>query len=90
MLKFLPKYIQRIQETEPNLDTHIFRGQSDAKWPLRSGALRRMNTEGITLNGNSLFIKESLDYHRGLLDRARRVIPYGDKDQSSTPLRVIL
>ena len=88
MLQMLPKYIQRIQETARNLDTHVFRGQSDARWPLRSGAKRRLNADGIE-NGGPDFLAEYLDYHRSLLDRARRVMPYGDKDQSSTPLQLL-
>ena len=28
MLQILPRYIQRVQETAGNLDTHVFRGQS--------------------------------------------------------------
>ena len=88
MLQMLPKYIQLIQETALNLDTHVFRGQSDARWPLRSGATRRLNADGVE-NGGPDFLAEYLDYHRSLLDRARRVIPYGDKDQSSTPLQLL-
>ena len=88
MLQMLPKYVKRIQETAPNLDTHIFRGQSDARWPLRSGATQRLNADGIK-DGGPDFLPEYLDYHRSLLDRARRVMPYGDKDQSSTPLQLL-
>ena len=88
VLQILPKYIQRIQETARNLDTHVFRGQSDATWALRSGATRRLSAEGTT-DDTPFFIDEYLDYHRVLLDRARRVMPYGDKDQSSTPLQLL-
>ena len=88
MLQILPKYIQRIQETARNLDTHVFRGQGDARWPLHSGATRRLNADCIE-NGGPDFLAEYLDYHRSLLDRARRVMPYGDKDQSSTPLQLL-
>ena len=88
MLQMLPKYIQRIQETARSLDTHIFRGQSDARWPLRSGATRRLNADGIEKSGPDFFA-EYLDYHGSLLDRARRVMPFGDKDQSSTPLQLL-
>ena len=86
MLQVLSKYIQRIQETARNLDTHIFRGQSDARWPLRSGATRRLNADGIE-NGGPDILAEYLAYHRSLLVRSRRVMPYGDKDQSSAPLQ---
>ena len=88
MLQVLSKYIQRIQETARNLDTHIFRGQSDARWPLRSGATRRLNSDGIE-NGGPDIPAEYLDYHRSLLDRARRVTSYGDQDQLSTPLQLL-
>ena len=87
-LQVLPKYIQRIQQTARSLDTFAFRGQSDATWPLRSGAARRLNAEGIT-DERDLFTDEYLDYHRILVARARRVMPYGDKNQSSTPLLLI-
>ena len=88
MLQMLPKYVKRIQDTARNLDTHIFRGQSDARWPLRPGATRRLNADGIE-NGAPGFLAEYLDYHRSLLDRARRVMSYGDQDQSSTPLQLL-
>ena len=88
MPQVLSKYIQRIREVSRNLDTQVFRGQSDARWPLRSGATRRLREQGIT-DDRPLFIDEYLEYHRGLLDRARRVIPYGDKEQSSTPLQLL-
>lgn len=88
MVQLLPKYIHRMQEAVGNLDTQIFRGQKSASWALRSGATRRLVAEGIT-DDSPLFLDEYLDYHRVLLDRARRVIPYGDKDQSSTSLQLL-
>ena len=88
MVQLLPKYIQRIQETARSLDTLVFRGQSDASWSLRSGATRRLNANGVEHDGPD-FLDEYLDYHRFLLDRARRVTPYGDKGQSSTPLQLL-
>ena len=87
MLQMLPKYVQRIRETVRNLDTHIFRGQSDARLLLRPGATRRLNADGIENGGTDS--AKYLEYHRSLLDRARRVSPYGDKDQSSTPLQLL-
>ena len=81
MPQVLSKYIRRIRQISRNLDTHVFRGQSDARWALRSGATRRLSEQGIT-DDSPLFIDEHLEYHRSLLDRARRVIPYGDKEQS--------
>ena len=88
MLQTLSKYIQRIQETARNLDTYVFRGQCDAGWPLRSSTTRRLNTSGVE-NGGPDFLAEYLDYHSSLLDRARRVMPYGDKDQSSASLQLL-
>ena len=88
MLQMLSKYIQRMQESARSLDTHVFRGQSDTRWLLRSGATRRLNADGIE-NGGPDFLAEYLDYHRSLLDRAQRVMPYGDKDQSSAPLQLL-
>ena len=87
MVQLLPKYIQRMQETARSLDTLVFRGQSDASWSLRSGATRRLNPNGVENDGPD-FLDEYLDYHHSLLDRARRVMPYGDKGQSSTPLSI--
>ena len=63
MLQILHKYIQRIQETGRYLDTHVFRGQSDARWRLRSGAMRRLISEGVETDGPD-FLAEYLDYHR--------------------------
>ena len=88
MIQLLPKYIQHIQETARSLDTLVFRGQSDASWSLRSGATRRLNAIGVENDGPD-FLDEYLDYHSSLLDRARRVMPYGDKGQSSTPLQLL-
>ena len=88
MAQILPKYIQRLQETAPSLDTLVFRGQSDASWSLRSGATRRLNANGVENDGPD-FLDEYLDYHLSLLDRARRVMPYGDKGQSATPLQLL-
>ena len=88
MPQVLTKYIQRMQQTARSLDTHVFRGQSDATFPLRSGATRRLDPDGIA-EVNTQFIGDYVDYHRGLLDRARRVIPYGDKAQSSSPLQLL-
>ena len=88
MVQLLPKYIQRIQETARSLDTLVFRGQSDASWSLRSSATRRLNANGVENDGPD-FLDEYLDYHRFLLHRARRVTPYGDKGQSSTPLQLV-
>ena len=88
MPQVLSKYRQRIRQISPNLDTHVFRGQSDARWTLRSGATRRLMEQGIA-DDRPLFIDEYLEYHRSLLDRARRVMPYGDKQQSSTPLQLL-
>ena len=88
MLQVLPKYVHLLQETALNLDTHVFRGQSDASWPLRSSATRRLNDNGIE-NGEPGFLAEYLDYRRSLPDRARRVMPYGNMEQSSTPLQLL-
>ena len=91
MLRKLQEYIQCIRETAQNLDTHVFRGQCNAKWPLRSGAERRLNTNDINdiKNNGPVFLAEYLDYHRSLLNRARRVMPYGDRNQSSTSLQLL-
>ena len=88
MLKLVSKYIEHIRSTGRSLDTLVFRGQKKAKWPLRSGATRRLDADGIQVGGPD-FLAEYLDYHGFLLDRARRVMPYSDKNQSSTPLQLL-
>ena len=88
MLKLVSKYIERIRGTGRSLDTLVFRGQKKAKWPLRSGAMRRLGADGIQAGGPE-FLAEYLDYHGSLLDRARRVMPYSDKNQSLTPLQLL-
>ena len=88
MPQVLTKYLQRMQEIARSLDAHVFRGQSDATLPLRSGATRRLYPDE-TADYGTQFIDDYLDYHRGLLDRARRVVPYGDKAQSPSPLQLL-
>ena len=41
----LARYMRLIHETVPDTGTHVFRGQSDAGWPLRSGASRRLKVK---------------------------------------------
>ena len=84
----LSKYISRMRDNARDLDTHVFRGQGDASWLLHPGAMRRLRPEGI-VDGGPHFIGEYVEYHRGLIDRTRRVIPYGDKDQSSRALQLL-
>ena len=66
----------------------MFRGQSHAGWPLRSGASRRLAAHGIA-EVNPDFLDEYLEYHRNLLDRARRVAPYGQRDRTESPLQLL-
>ena len=77
-----------IRETVPDTGTHVFRGQSNAKWPLRSGASRRLTADDIE-EVNPYFLDEYLEYHRDLLDRARRVAPYGQRDRTDRPLQLL-
>ena len=88
MPQVLHEYIQRMHEIAGNLDTHVFRGHGDARWALRSGAARRLLASGIEVD-RPYFLDEYLDYHRVLLERARRVMPYGNNDQSSTSLQLL-
>ena len=84
----LARYMRLIRETVPDTGTHVFRGQSNAKWPLRSGASRRLTADDIE-EVNPYFLDEYLEYHRDLLDRARRVAPYGQRDRTDRPLQLL-
>ena len=84
----LARYMRLIHQTVPDTGTHVFRGQSDAGWPLRSGASRRLTADGIE-EDNAYFLDEYLEYHRDLLDRARRVAPYGQRDRTDSPLQLL-
>ena len=84
----LARYMRLIHETVPDTGTHVFRGQSDAGWPLRSGASRRLTADGID-EVNPHFLDEYLEYHRDLLDRARRVTAYGQRDRTDNPLQLL-
>ena len=88
MDRILARYIRLIHGTVPDTGTHVFRGQSDAGWPLRSGASRRLAADGIE-EDNACFLDEYLEYHRDLLDRARRVAPYGQRDRTDSPLQLL-
>ena len=84
----LARYMRLFHETVPDTGTHVFRGQSDALWPLRSGAGRRLTADGIE-EVNPYFLDEYLEYHRDLLDRARRVASYGQRDRTDSPLQLL-
>lgn len=84
----LKNYIRRIHEMVADTGTHVFRGQSDARWPLRSGASRRLGGEGIDEGGPD-YVQEFLEYHRDLLDRARRIAHYGHKENAETGIQVL-
>ena len=84
----LARYMRLIHEIVPDTSTHVFRGQSDARLPLRSGASRRLTAVGIK-EDNACFLDEYLEYHRDLLDRARRVASYGQRDRTDSPLQLL-
>ena len=84
----LARYMRLIHKIVPDTSTHVFRGQSDAGWPLQSGASRRLTAEGFE-EVNPYFLDEYLEYHRDLLDRARRVAPYGQRDRTNSPLQLL-
>ena len=88
METILGKYMHRIHETVADTGTHVFRGQRDACWPLRSGASRRLGGEGVE-EGDAQYVEEYLEYHRDLLDRARRIAPYGQKGSAETGLQLL-
>ena len=84
----LAPYMRLIHETVPDTGTHVFRGQSDAGWLLRSGASRRLAADGVGVDP-PYFLEEYLEYHRDLLGRARRVAPYGQSNRSDSPLQLL-
>ena len=84
----LARYMRLIHETVPDTSTRVFRGQRDARWPLRSGASRRLAGDGIAEDRGD-FLEEYLEYHRDLLDRARRVAPYGQSGRSDSALQLL-
>ena len=88
MGQILEKYMRLIHEAVPDTGTHVFRGQRNAEWPLQSGASRRLAIDGVSEN-DPHFLEEYLEYHRDLLDRARRVAPYGQSVQSDSPLQLL-
>ena len=85
----LARYMHLIHEIVPDTSTHVFRGQSDAQWPLRSGASRRLTADDGIQEDNAFFLDEYLEYHRDLLDRARRVMSYGQRDRTDSPLQLL-
>ena len=84
----LTKYMDLIRKTVLDTGTLVFRGQSDAGWPLRSAASRRLVADGIE-EDNAYFVDEYLEYHRDLLDRARRVAFYEPRDRTYSPLQLL-
>ncbi len=88
MLKVLPHYTEQIEKLTTNLDSLVFRGQANEKWLLRSAATRRLI--GISASDEEpSFVEEYLAYHNDLVYRAKRIVPFGDKDQSSSPLQLL-
>ena len=85
----LPKYLSHIREAKRDIgNTFLFRGQSDARWSLMSGASRRLKTMGFS-DESPEYLAEYLDYHRHLLDRGRRVIPFGQNEQANASLQLL-
>ena len=84
----LDKYMSHIHEIVADTGTHVFRGQSDACWRLRSGASRRLMGDGIG-EDHPQYVDEYLEYHRDLVDRARRIAPYGQKGGMETGLQLL-
>lgn len=63
----IDKYLSEIWELTPNPGTYAFRGQENSDWELVSSAARRLS------QGESQpRLKNYIDYHRDLLERARR------------------
>ncbi|MDE0540252.1 MAG: tetratricopeptide repeat protein [Rhodospirillales bacterium] len=88
MVTVLGKYMGLILEEVADTGTHVFRGQRDARWPLRSGASRRIADNGFG-EGDPQYVEEYLEYHRDLLDRARRIAPYGQSGLAENGLQLL-
>ena len=88
MLKVLPQYLKQIKEASYSSDLLVYRGQEDKRWKLRSAATRRLLTTDAS-EDDTQFVNEYLEYHKDLLDRAARIIPYGNSNQSPTPLQLL-
>lgn len=88
MNTLLAKYMRLVHEKVEDTGTQVFRGQSDVDWGLRSGASRRLTDDGIN-EDHPQYVEEYLEYHRDLLDRARRIAPYGQKGRVETGLELL-
>ena len=82
----LTTYINQIQGVEHEEGSRLlFRGQSKSKWPLYSAAARRLIKAGFNEGYLSEFTAEYIDYHRHLLDKADRIVPFGH-GESNVPI----
>ena len=59
-----------------------------SRWPPGGQKTRRLAIDGIA-EEHPYFLEEYLEYHRDLLDRARRVAAYGQSDRSDSPLQLL-
>ena len=55
----------------------IFRGQSNAIWKLQSTAARRLERAGYKTDDIFEYTAEYIDYHKHLMDKADRLVPFG-------------
>ena len=65
--KVIEKYLGEIWELTSIPGMYAFRGQENSDWELVSSAVRRLNH-----GGSQPRLKNYIDYHRNLLERARR------------------
>ena len=65
--RVIEKYLGEIWKLTSIPGMYAFRGQENSDWELVSSAVRRLNH-----GGSQLRLKDYIDYHRNLLERARR------------------
>ena len=84
----LDGYLRKIRKLIPDLDDrYLFRGQSNSEWTLKSGAARRLNPGSS--KEHEVYVKEYLYYHRQLIERARRIVPFGDAERPLNDLQMM-
>ena len=74
----IDKYLDRIVHSTNRDGVYAYRGQSEAQWPLHSGATRRLIREhGELILGDPEYADHYLSYHRDILVEPARTRGYG-------------
>ena len=70
--KFVSRYLRKIgRESTPGI-AYVYRGQANARWPLKSGAARRIIASARQKDDGWLLSKSMVEYHDNLLIDARQ------------------